>query len=99
MQIFPVSGRIEKKINVCMIVFSYENEWAYPVHVSDQTFEKCMDLLLITDKKISRTMSILKILADLCVTRQKIRIKNTFADIVYKVLVVKKSCKNIKFFS
>ena len=33
MQIFPVSGRIEKKINVCMIVFSYENEWAYPVHV------------------------------------------------------------------
>ena len=43
-------------------------------------------------------MSISKILIDLCAISQKIRIKNTFADIVYNVLVVKKSCKNIKKF-
>ena len=34
-------------------------------------------------------MSILKTLIDLCVIRQKIRIKKTFADIVCNVLVVK----------
>ena len=37
--------------------------------------------------KISRIMSISKILTNLCVIRQKIRIKNTFADIAYNVLV------------
>ena len=34
-------------------------------------------------------MSILKILTYLCVIRQKIRIKDTFVDIIYNVLVVK----------
>ena len=48
--------------------------------------------------KISRIMSISKILTDSCAIRQKIRIKNTFADIGYNVLVVKKSYKNIKKF-
>ena len=46
--------------------------------------------------KISRIMSISKILTDSCAIRQKIRIKNTFADIGYNVLVVRKSYKNIK---
>ena len=46
--------------------------------------------------KVSRIMSISRILTDLCATRQKTRIKNTFADIVYNALVMKKSCKNIK---
>ena len=35
------------------------------------------------------TMSILKILAHLCVIRQGVKIKNTFTSIVYNVLVVK----------
>ena len=34
-------------------------------------------------------MSLSKILTDLCEKRQKIRIKKTFANIVYNVLVVK----------
>ena len=46
--------------------------------------------------KISYFLSISKILTDLCAIRQKIRIKNTFEDILYNFLVVKKSCKNIK---
>ena len=37
--------------------------------------------------KISRIMSISKILTNLCVIRQRTRIKNTFADIVYNVLL------------
>ena len=39
--------------------------------------------------KISHIMFISNILTDLCAIRQKIRIKNSFTDIVYNVLVVK----------
>ena len=39
--------------------------------------------------KISSIMSISKVLTNLSVIRQKIKIKNTFADVVYNVLVVK----------
>ena len=40
--------------------------------------------------KISHIMCILRILTDLYVIRQSVGLKNTFADIVYNVLVVKK---------
>ena len=43
-------------------------------------------------------MWILKVLTDLCVIRQKLKIKNTSSDIVYNVLVVKKSWENMKSF-
>ena len=50
---FPVSKRdyckIEKKNNICINVFSYENNLTYPVHLSDQKFKNCMDLLLISN--------------------------------------------------
>ena len=46
--------------------------------------------------KISRIMYISKILIGLCAIRQKIRIKTTFADIVYSILIVKKSSKIMK---
>ena len=54
--IFPVSKKkISKKIeiqnSVCVNIFCYENNLTYPVYVSDQKFENCMDLLLITDEK------------------------------------------------
>ena len=53
-----------------------------------------MDLLLITDENNKhQRLYVSKILTDLFVIRQKIRIKNTFADIAY-VLEVKRSCKN-----
>ena len=51
---FPVSKKdyckIEQKHNICINVFCYENELIYPVYVSDQKFENCMDLLLISDE-------------------------------------------------
>ena len=82
---FLVSKKDYCKINV----FCYENNLVYPFHVSNQKFEDCVDLLLITDK-ISHTLCILKILTDLCVITQNVGLKNTFANIVYNVSVVEK---------
>ena len=48
--------------------------------------------------KISGIMYISRILIDLCARRQKIKIKKTFADIVYDGLEVKKFYNNIKRF-
>ena len=46
--------------------------------------------------KISCVLSISRLLIDLCVIRQKIRIKNTFADMFYYVLQeYKKVCLKI----
>ena len=54
---FPVPGKdlgtIEKTNNVFINFFCYENELIYPVHMSDQKYEDCMDLLLITDENKS----------------------------------------------
>ena len=54
---FPVSKkdycRIERQNNVYINVFCYENNLAYPVYLSDQTFHNSMDLLLITDENKS----------------------------------------------
>ena len=49
-----------------------------------------MDLLLVTDKSKSHNMCVSKILKDLCFTKQRIKAKNTFARVVYSVLVVEK---------
>ena len=39
-----------------------------------------------------------KILTDLCFTKQKIKTKNTFAKVVYSVLVTKMCWQSIKMF-
>ena len=80
-------SKIEKN-NICINVFCYENKLTYPVYVSDKKFKNCMDLLLISDEK--NIMSTSKILIDFCDIKQKVKIKNTFADIFYNVLVIKK---------
>ena len=33
-------GKIERKNNICIIVFCYKNNLSYPVYVSDQKFKK-----------------------------------------------------------
>ena len=44
---FPVSekdiSKIEGQNNICINVFCYENNLIYPVYVSDQKLENCMD--------------------------------------------------------
>ena len=47
---FPVSktdfSKIEQKN--CITVFFYENNFTYPVYISNEKFENCIFLLLIT---------------------------------------------------
>ena len=78
-----------KRNNICINAFCYENNLIYPVYVSNQKFKDCIDLWLIT-AEVSHIMCILRILTDLCVIRQNVGLKNTFAYIVYDVLVVRK---------
>ena len=84
---FPVSKRdyckIELKNNICVNAFCYGNELTYPVYTSDQKFENCMDLLLITDKNKFHYVYIKDFNRFMC---NKAKDKT----IVYKVLVVKK---------
>ena len=85
---FPVSKRdyckIERKGNICINVFCYENGLTYPVYVSDQKFKDCVDVLLISDENKSHYVYI----KDFNRIKQKIKTKNVFANVVYSVLVV-----------
>ena len=96
---FPVSrkdySRIEQKNNIFINAFCYENGLTYPVYVSNEKLENCIDLLMITNKNKSHYVYIKDFDRFMC-NKKKIRIKNTFASIVYSDLVVKKSCKSIK---
>ena len=74
------------KSNICINVFGYENKLVFPIYVSDQKFEDSVDLLMIM---INHIMCTSKILTDLCFTKQKIKTKNGFVEVVYNVLVVK----------
>ena len=37
------------KNNICINVFGYQNEFNFPIYLSDQKFEDSMDLLLLID--------------------------------------------------
>ena len=41
--------KIEVQNNICINVFCYENEFVFPIYVSDQKFENVMDLLFLID--------------------------------------------------
>ena len=46
-------SKIEKKNNICINVFCYENKLTFSIYVSDQKFENSMDLLLVIDENKS----------------------------------------------
>ena len=77
---FPVSkknfGKIEKKNNIFINVFCYGNNMVYPIYVSSEKFENCMDLSMITDENKSHYVYT----KNSCV--KSVKIKNTFANIV-----------------
>ena len=81
-------SQIEKKNNIFINVFCYENKRTFLIYVSDQKFETSMDFLL-KFIKTSHITCISKILTDLSFTKQRIKTKNTLAKVVYCVLVVK----------
>ena len=42
-------SKTEVKINICINVFGYEDELAFPIYVSNQKLEDSMDLLLLNN--------------------------------------------------
>ena len=54
---FPVRekdfSKIEKKSNICINVFCYENRLIFPICLSNQKFENLTDLLLVIDENKS----------------------------------------------
>ena len=41
--------KIEKKNNICINVFCYENKLVFPIHISNENFQKLIDLLPVID--------------------------------------------------
>ena len=81
-------SKIEVKNNICINMFGYENALVFPIYLPDQKFEDSIDLLLLIDDDKS-IMCTSKILTDLCFTKQKIKTKDSFVEVVYSVLVAK----------
>ena len=48
-----ILARLEKKNNICVNVYCYENKLTFSIYVSDQKFENAMDLLLVIDENKS----------------------------------------------
>ena len=71
-----------------MNIFCYEDGLNYPVHISKQKFKDYMDFLLINEKNKSHYVYI-KDFNKFMFSKKNIKIKSTFADIVYNVLVVR----------
>ena len=44
-----ILNKIEVKNHICINVFGYENGLVSPIYISDQKFEKSIDLLLLID--------------------------------------------------
>ena len=69
-------------------MFGYGNRLVFPIYIADQKFKDSMDLLLLLDND-KHIMCTLKILIDLCFTKQKIKIKIGFVKAVSSVLLAK----------
>ena len=91
---FPVSkkdyGRIEVLNGINVNVFCYENKIVYPVYLSNQKFDNCMYLLLLSNNFISHYVYI-RDFNRLMFNKTKYKGKKIFCiKVVYSVLVVKK---------
>ena len=62
--------------------------WFFPIYVSDQKFEHSIDFLLLIDDDKSHYVYI-KDFNRFMFHKTKIKIKNGFTRVAYKVLVVK----------
>ena len=85
---FPVSkkdyNKIEQKNNICINVFCYENKLTYPVYVSNEKSQNCMDLLMITDENKSHYVYIKGF--NRCIyNKTKFKIKKQFCIYFYNV--------------
>ena len=69
-------------------MFGYEDGLTFPIYVSDQKFKNSMNLLLLLDGDKSHYVYI-KDFNRFISTKQRIKTKNTFAKVVYSIVVVK----------
>ena len=76
------------KNTICINAFRYENGLVFSISISDKKFEDSIDLLLLIDDDKSHFMYI-KDFDRFMFHKTKIKTKNTFAKLVYSVLVVK----------
>ena len=88
-------SKIETKHKICINVFCCENKLTFPIYISNQNFENSVDLLLIIDDNKSHYVYIKDFGKFMF---HKTKTKNTFAKVVYSVLVVKMYRLNIKKF-
>ena len=87
---FPVSQKFEKQNSIKINVFGYEEGQPFPIHISKETFEDQMNLLLIT-KDEKKHYVLIKDSMHLCITNLSIRRKSTSACIVYSASHLKES--------
>ena len=89
---FPVSktdySKIEILSKICINVFYYENKIVYPVYLSHQCFNDCLDLLLISNNFVSHYVYI-KDFNRLMFNKTKHKGRKYFCKVVYSALVVK----------
>ena len=79
-------SKIEKRKDICINVFCYENKLTFPIHISYQKFENSIDLLLVIDENKSHYVYIKDYDRFMF---QKIKTKSTFTKVFYSVFVVK----------
>ena len=82
-------SKIETKKTFCINMFCYENRLIFAIYISDEKLENSMDFLLVIDENKSH-YAYIKDFKDLCFMKQTIKTKNTFAKVVYIVLVIEK---------
>ena len=82
-------SEVEEKNSIRINVYCYENKLTFPIYISDQKFEKSMDLLQIFDGDKSHVY--IKDFERFIFhkTKNKNKTLATFARVVYSALVVK----------
>ena len=91
-----ILARLKKRTVFALMCIVMKTGWFFQ-YTFQKTFETSMKLLLVIEKKIHITC-VSKSLTDLCFTKQRIKTKNTFAKVLYSVLVIIRYWQNIKKF-
>ena len=91
-------SKVDKKSNICINEFCYENKLTFPIYISDQKFGNSMDLLLISDGDKSHYVYIIDFDWFMFHKTKNKNKKYLKAKVVYSVLVVTMCWQNIKKF-
>ena len=91
---FPVTtkqyNKIEKQNEININVFGYENKQPYPIFVSKETYDRQMNLLLITEDE-NKHYVLIEDFNSFMYNQTKHKEKNTSVCIVFNVSALKES--------